>query len=123
MPVSRTRSTARAALARDLDVDAPAGRRVFHRVVDQVGGDLLEPRAIGGDDDVGGGASAVERDALRVGDVAIEIDRARRRPRPARTGSRRSCIAPLSASEMSISVFSITSTRSDSSTQSASASR
>ena len=40
-----------------------------------------------------------------------------------RTGSRRNCIVPLSASEMSISVVSITSTRSASSMVSASASR
>ena len=43
--------------------------------------------------------------------------------RPDRVGSRRSAIVPVSASEMSISVLSIATTRSDSSRQSASASR
>ena len=75
-----------------------------------------------GDDDVGRrvGARAPRLSPPRR--RGTDRPRARRR-RPARTGSRCSCIAPLSASEMSISVLSITSTRSDSSTQSASASR
>src|SRR5262249_59169356 len=36
----------------DTDLDAAAGRRVLHSVVDEVGGHLLEPRAIGRHDDV-----------------------------------------------------------------------
>ena len=118
-PVSRTRRTARVASRADLDVHAAAGRRVLHGVVDQVRRHLFEPGAIGGDHDVGRRARR-QRHAFRVRDVAVEIHGARhdlRQRAPARGAAASS---PLSASEMSISVLSITSTRSDSSTQSAS---
>ena len=105
------------------DLDAPAGRRVLDGVVEQVGRHLLE-------------AQCDRRDATHViGDAARraprpwrrrcpDTDRRRaRRCRPAPPARACSGIAPLSASEMSISVVSITSTRSASSTQSASASR
>ena len=59
----------------DLDVDATARRRVFHRVVDQVRGHLFEPRAIAGHDNGVTGRDG-QTDALRLGDVAIQIDRA-----------------------------------------------
>ena len=33
----------------DLHIDPPAGRRVLDRVVDEVGGNLLQPRSVAGD--------------------------------------------------------------------------
>ena len=122
-PVSRTLSTRQSAVAR-----RPRRRRARRRGVYltalsmQVGGHLLEADAIADDDDLAVGARPSSVDALRLGHVAIQLDRAPTTSASG-TGSRCSCIAPLSASEMSISVLSITSTRSVSSTQSASASR
>ena len=51
VPVSATSITTSLALAPRADVDAAAGGRVLDRVVEQVGDDLAQAIAIGGDDE------------------------------------------------------------------------
>ena len=110
-------------VAADLDVDAAPAGVYFTALSIRLAATCSMRVAIRLDHDVVDRIGRREDHPLRLGHVAD-----RGRPRAATTAeretrSRRSCMAPLSASEMSISVSSITSTRSDSSTQSASALR
>ena len=123
MPVSGTVSTASASVpGRARSSTWPPARRVLERVVEQVGEHLAQPVAIDVDDELGLRRWSRMRHAALLGDVLVELDRLPDRVGRS-VGSRRSVIVPVSASEMSISVFSIATTRSDSSRQSASASR
>ncbi len=121
MPVSRTLRIASPSSRCVAIVDPPASRRVLHRVVEQVGDHLSHPVAIDVDPELVG-RLVFERDAFLLRDVLVQLDGLRDELGEV-DGLARSRIVPVSASEMSISVLSIASTRSDSSRQSASASR